>query len=59
MKPTEALSHPSEWQTATVGETIELKRGISWSKDQEYQEPREGTVPVIRIGNVQDRLELA
>ncbi len=58
MKPTEALPHPPEWQTTSVGKAIELKRGISWSKDQEYPEQREGTVPVIRIGNVQDRLEL-
>jgi type I restriction enzyme S subunit len=37
---------------------VEVKRGISWSKEQEHSAPREGAVPVIRIGNVQARLDL-
>lgn len=37
---------------------MEVKRGISWSKEQEHPVPRDGAVPVIRIGNVQERLEL-
>ncbi|WP_202370608.1 restriction endonuclease subunit S [Pseudomonas sp. MWU318] len=58
MKPTDALPHPAEWKTTTVGDAVELKRGISWSKEQEHLAPTAGAVPVIRIGNVQDRLEL-
>ena len=58
MKPTEALLYPTDWSTTTVGESIELRRGLSWSKDQEHQDPREGVMPIIRIGNVQERLEL-
>ena len=58
MKPTDALPHPTDWGTATVADAIEVKRGISWSKDQEHQTPRDGAIPVIRIGNVQNRLEL-
>lgn len=58
MKPTDALSHPADWLTTTVGKAVEVKRGISWSKEQEHSTPRDGAVPVIRIGNVQERLEL-
>lgn len=58
MRPTDALPHPPDWETSTVGEAVEVERGISWSKDQEHAAPRTGAVPVIRIGNVQDRLEL-
>ena len=56
MKPTDALPHPAEWQVKTVGDAVEIKRGVSWAKDQEHPEPREGAIPVIRIGNVQKRL---
>jgi type I restriction enzyme S subunit len=58
MRPTDALVHAADWGTATVGRAVEIKRGISWSKEQEFAEPRDDRVPVIRIGNVQDRLEL-
>lgn len=58
MKPTDALPHPREWGTTTVAQDIEIKRGISWSKEQEHAEPGQGRVPVIRIGNVQENLEL-
>lgn len=56
MKPSEALPHPPEWNTARIGRAIELKRGISWSKEQEQQTDRDGALPVIRVGNVQNRL---
>lgn len=58
MKPTDALPHPEDWRTDTVGHAIEIKRGVSWSKDQEHSLPYAGTVPVIGISNVQERLEL-
>lgn len=47
-----------DWGTKTVAESVNVKRGVSWSKAQEHAQPREGRVPVIRIGNVQDTLEL-
>ena len=53
MKPTEALPHPADWNTAAVGDAIEIKRGISWSKEQEHTTVYDGAVPVIRISNVQ------
>jgi hypothetical protein len=58
MRPTDALPHPDDWSTTTVGQNVELKRGVSWSKDQEHAEPGLGRVPVIGIGNVQNTLEL-
>ena len=58
MKPTDALPHPEEWATGTVGDLVEIRRGVSWSKDQEHDELQPGTTPVVRIGNVQDRLDL-
>jgi type I restriction enzyme S subunit len=58
MKPTDAISHPRDWNTSVVGRAVEIKRGVSWSKDQEHSEPYDGAVPVIGISNVQDRLEL-
>lgn len=58
MRPTDALPHPEEWETTTVGRSVDLKRGVSWSKEQEHAEPGIGRVPVIGIGNVQTTLEL-
>jgi type I restriction enzyme S subunit len=58
MKPTDALPHPSDWQESSIGRAIEIKRGVSWSKEDEHSTPRDGAVPVIRIGNVQSTLEL-
>jgi type I restriction enzyme S subunit len=58
MKPSDALPAPEDWGKTTVSESIEIKRGITWSKDQEFGFHREGAHPVIRIGNVQKRLEL-
>lgn len=58
MKPTDALPHPADWRTDVVGSVIEIKRGVSWSKEQEHSAPYDGAVPVIGISNVQERLEL-
>jgi len=57
MKPTDALPHPTDWRTAVLGSAVEIRRGVSWSKEQEHPEPYEGAVPVIGISNVQERLE--
>jgi type I restriction enzyme S subunit len=58
MRPTDAIPHPKDWRTTTVGKSVEIKRGISWSKEQEHREPGVGRIPVIGIGNVQSQLEL-
>jgi hypothetical protein len=49
---------PTGWREVELRTLVELKRGYSWSKDQETLKPEAGTVPVIRILNVQERLLL-
>ncbi len=49
---------PSGWQTTELGEVAELRRGLSWAKSQERAAHNNGCVPVLRIPNVQERLEL-
>src|SRR4030067_88620 len=58
MRPTDSMLHPADWDTTTVGRSVEVKRGVSWSKEQEHSEPGADRVPVIGIRNVQDRLDL-
>lgn len=58
MKPTDALPHPPDWRTETVGKAVEIRRGVSWAKSEEHDTRRVGTFPVLRIGNVQERLQL-
>src|SRR5688572_24467986 len=58
MKPSDPMAHPSDWRTGTVGEAIEVRRGVSWAKEQEHTSPREGAVRVIGISNVQKELDL-
>ncbi len=42
----------------TIGRSIKIKRGISWSSDQEHSQPGAGRIPVVGIRNVQKTLEL-
>lgn len=49
---------PSGWQEKQLKEVSILKRGISWSKEQETDVPGEGTTPVIRIPNIQEKLDM-
>ncbi len=58
MRPTDATPHPAGWCTTTVQRSVELARGVSWSKEQEHSEPGPNRMPVIGIKNIQDRLEL-
>lgn len=58
MRPTDAIPHPADWTTTTVGRSVEVKRGVSWSKEQEHRAPGVGRVPVIGISNVQSQMEL-
>lgn len=49
---------PTEWMEEPLGSLVETKRGCSWSKEQERDRPAEGTIPVIRIPNIQSSLDL-
>ena len=49
---------PTGWKEVELRSLVDLKRGYSWSKDQEILKPEPGTVPVIRILNVQEKLLL-
>ena len=52
------MGTPEGWHTRRVGDIAELRRGFTWKKDQERGGPGHGRIPVLRIPNVQERLEL-
>lgn len=58
MKPVYDTPLPSGWQELPLRDAVQLKRGYSWSKDQEVSRPQPDTIPVIRIPNIQSRLDL-
>lgn len=58
MRPTDALPHPTDWRTTTVRRSVEVRRGVSWSKEQEHTEPAPNRMPVVGIKNVRSRLQL-
>jgi type I restriction enzyme, S subunit len=49
---------PLGWNEKPLGALITMKRGCSWSKDDEREQASEDTIPVIRIPNVQKSLDL-
>jgi restriction endonuclease S subunit len=49
---------PSGWNEAPLGSLVTTKRGCSWSKEQERDRSGNGTIPVIRIPNIQSSLEI-
>lgn len=49
---------PRGWRSTELGEVAELRRGLSWAKAQERAAPGNGSVPVLRIPNVQEHLDL-
>jgi len=57
MRPTDALPHPEDWQVTTVAKSVEIRRGYSWKKEQERDQPSIDTTPVLRIGNIQGVLD--
>ena len=59
MRPTDALPHPPDWSVTTIRKAVEIRRGLSWNKEQEREQQRDDTVPVLRITNIQDRLDLS
>lgn len=50
---------PSGWKEEPLGTLINTKRGCSWGKEQEHDRPADGTIPVIRIPNIQAALDLS
>lgn len=48
----------SEWRQTKIRDIVRFHRGITWSADQETQEPRANDVPVLRIPNVKSYLDL-
>jgi type I restriction enzyme, S subunit len=54
-----AVEAPDGWKRKSLGDLVEIKRGISWSNDQEVSEGTVGAYPVLGIPNVQDKLELS
>lgn len=49
---------PSGWLEEPLGSLVETKRGCTWTKEQERDRPADGTIPVIRIPNIQSSLDL-
>lgn len=50
---------PNEWSPEKLSQACNVQSGLSWSKDQEVDDPKEGDIPVIKIDNVSDgELEL-
>ena len=49
---------PSGWSSSAIGGACTFSRGVSWKKSQERRAPTAGAVPVLRIPNVRETLEL-
>ncbi|MBM9535698.1 restriction endonuclease subunit S [Desulfobulbus alkaliphilus] len=58
MKPLYDNPLPTGWNEKPLAQVVQLRRGYTWTKEDETDRPEEGAVPVIRIPNIQDRLEL-
>ncbi len=50
---------PIGWETEMLRNATLRKRGYSWAKEDETDRPDETTVPVLRIPNIQDKLDLS
>src|SRR5205809_4419591 len=50
---------PTDWIELPLQEVVTLKRGYSWAKEQETTSHEVGAIPVIRIPNIQSRLDLS
>lgn len=50
---------PDDWQEKPLAQMVKLKRGYTWTKENEIEIPEDGAVPVIRIPNIQERLDLS
>lgn len=50
---------PDGWTEKPLGELVQLRRGYTWTKEDEVDRPDSDTVPVIRIPNIQKELDLS
>lgn len=50
---------PPGWEEFPFAQMVTLRRGYTWTKEDEIIRPEENSVPVIRIPNVQDTLDLS
>ena len=53
-----SVATPPGWTSSAIGSVCTFSRGVSWKKSQEHRTPTSGAVPVLRIPNVQETLEL-
>lgn len=47
-------NYPRRWVYHELQNVCEIRSGIAWDKDQEADSPEDGSIPVIKINNVQD-----
>jgi type I restriction enzyme S subunit len=52
------MATPEGWTSCSIADLTTLRRGFTWKKHQQHSEPAPGRIPVLRIPNVQARLEL-
>jgi type I restriction enzyme S subunit len=50
---------PSGWTELPLAKVVETRRGYTWEKDDETSRAEADTIPVIRIPNIRDRLDLS
>lgn len=50
---------PTGWSEEPLGTLVTTKRGYSWAKEQERDRPTASTIPVIRIPNINETLDLS
>jgi len=50
---------PIGWVEKPLAELVQIRRGYTWTKEDETECPEDGTIPVIRIPNIQDQLDLS
>jgi type I restriction enzyme S subunit len=57
LRPVYKRSLPTGWAESPLRAVTARRRGYSWAKDQETDAGEPGAVPVVRIPNIQDRLD--
>ena len=58
MRPVYSSPIPAGWSESSLKLLTTRRRGYSWTKSQETSSPDRDTVPVVRIPNIQDQLDL-
>jgi len=50
---------PDGWAEERLDSLVTTKRGCSWAKEEERDQAGPGTIPVVRIPNINERLDLS